>query len=161
MNPTPCEYMMWNGLPVIRKEIAKSLIDNFNLNQKEAAKKMGVTPAAVSQYFSKKRGKFKITDSEILEEIKKSAEKIIHQEEGAIVPETCRICRLLLSKGVFPFTCKSCPMEIIKFYKQEDKGGINTQIDWEIPLTKNEKTQLLEKIRQLENELLKEINQKL
>ena len=60
MKQTPCEYMMWNGLPVIRKEIAESMINNFGLNQKEAAKKLGVTPAAVCQYLSKKRGKIKI-----------------------------------------------------------------------------------------------------
>jgi len=83
---------------VIRKEIAESMINNFDLNQKEAAKKLGVTPAAVSQYFSKKRGKFKITDKEILEEIKISAERIILQENMVVIPETCRICRLLLKK---------------------------------------------------------------
>ena len=57
MRRTPCEYIMWNGLPVIRKEIAESMINNFGLNQKEAAEKLGVTPAAVCQYISKKRGK--------------------------------------------------------------------------------------------------------
>ena len=62
MKGTPCEYMMWNGLPVIRKEIAESMINNFGLNQKEAAKNLGVTPAAVCQYLSKKRGKIKIVD---------------------------------------------------------------------------------------------------
>ncbi|EMR74627.1 putative transcriptional regulator [Thermoplasmatales archaeon SCGC AB-540-F20] len=158
MKPTPCEYMMWNGLPVIRKEIAESMINNFDLNQKEAAKKLGVTPAAVSQYFSKKRGKFKITDKDILEEIKISAERIILQENMIVIPETCRICRLLLSKGVFPFKCDSCSVEIIKLYKQENQEGISSWVDWKVPLTKNEKMQLLEKVRQLEKEILNEIN---
>jgi predicted transcriptional regulator len=99
---------MWNGLPVIRKEIAESMINNFGLNQKEAAEKLGVTPAAVCQYLSKKRGKIKIVDEYILNEIKKSAENIIKQDDGAVVPETCRICKILISKGVFPFICDSC-----------------------------------------------------
>ena len=34
---TPCEFMMWNGLPAIRKEIAESIIDNYDLTQKETA----------------------------------------------------------------------------------------------------------------------------
>jgi hypothetical protein len=47
--------MMWYGLPVIRKEIAATMINNFGLNQKETAKKLGITPAAVCQYMSKKK----------------------------------------------------------------------------------------------------------
>ena len=111
MKPTPCEYMMWNGLPVIRKEIAESMINNFGLNQKEAAKKLGVTPAAVCQYLSKKRGKIKIVDKSILIEINKSAERIIQSEVVIVVSETCRICKILISKGVFPFICDSCSSE--------------------------------------------------
>ena len=111
MKRTTCEYMMWNGLPVIRKEIAESMIDDFGLSQKETAEKLGITPAAVCQYLSKKRGKIKIVDESILIEIKKSAEKIIQNEEIIVVSETCRICKILLSKGVFPLTCESCPTE--------------------------------------------------
>ena len=111
MKRTPCEYMMWNGLPVIRKEIAESMINNFGLNQKEAANKLGVTPAAVCQYLSKKRGKIKIVDENIIEEINKSAERIIQNEDGAVVSETCRICKILISRGVFPLECDSCSGE--------------------------------------------------
>ena len=57
--------MFWNGIPVIRKEIAESMTKNFGLNQKETAEKLGITPAAVSQYLSKKRGKTKIIDQDI------------------------------------------------------------------------------------------------
>ncbi|UCD13998.1 MAG: hypothetical protein JSW60_00850 [Thermoplasmatales archaeon] len=112
MKPTPCEYMMWNGLPVIRKEIAVCIINNYGLNQKETAEKLGVTPAAICQYLSKKRGKIKIVDESILAEINKSADRIIKNEgESVVTPETCRICKILLSKGVFPLTCESCPTE--------------------------------------------------
>ncbi len=112
MKPTPCEYMMWNGLPVIRKEIAESMINNHGLNQKETAAKLGVTPAAICQYLSKKRGKIKIVDKYILEEINKSAERIIKNEgTKVIIPETCRICKILISRGVFPLTCDSCSNE--------------------------------------------------
>ena len=112
MKPTPCEYMMWNGLPVIRKEIAESIINNYGLNQKETAEKLGVTPAAICQYLSKKRGKIKIVDKSILVEINKSADRIIQNEGGTVVvPETCRICKILISKGVFPFICETCSTE--------------------------------------------------
>ena len=111
MKRTPCEYMMWNGLPVIRKEIAESMINNFGLNQKEAAQKLGVTPAAVCQYLSKKRGKIKIVDGDILIEISRSAERIIQQEDGTVISETCRICRIIMAKGIFPLACTICPAE--------------------------------------------------
>ena len=62
MKRTTCEYMMWNGLPVIRKGIAESMIHDFGLSQKETAFRLGVTPAAVCQYISKKRGKVEISN---------------------------------------------------------------------------------------------------
>ena len=105
---TPCEFMMWNGLPAIRKEIAESIIDNYDLTQKETAEKLGVTPAAVCQYLSKKRGKLKILDKVILAEIKISAERIIKNDGATVTIETCRICKILRAKGVFPMTFDSC-----------------------------------------------------
>ena len=99
---------MWNGLPVIRRELAESMITNFGLNQKQTAQKLGVTPAAVCQYISKKRGKFLIQDPDIHNEIKKSAETIINADEEVVLTETCRICKILTQKGVFPLECPSC-----------------------------------------------------
>jgi len=111
MKHTPCEHVMWNGLPVIRKEIAESLINDFGLNQKEAAEKLGITPAAVCQYLSNKRGKQAITDDEILKEITLSAQRILNNSDANLVEETCRICKLLMKKGFFPAACTSCPPE--------------------------------------------------
>ena len=111
MKQTPCEYMMWNGLPVIRKEIAESMINDFGLNQKKAASKLGVTPAAVCQYLSRKRGKIKIVDDSVLIEINRSAERIIQQGDGAVVSETCRICKILMAKAIFPLECVVCSDE--------------------------------------------------
>ena len=108
MMQAPCEYMMWNGLPVIRKEIAESMINDFGLSQKETAQKLNMTPAAICQYVSKKRGNIEIIDEEILTEIKISAERIIEKEEVVLIPETCRICSLLRTKDILPFTCNSC-----------------------------------------------------
>jgi predicted transcriptional regulator len=103
--------MMWNGLPVIRREIAESMIKNYGLNQKETAQKLGVTPAAVCQYISKKRGKIKILDEKIIKEIDKSAEIIINNGTNKVVGETCRICRIMRSQGIFSFACNACELE--------------------------------------------------
>ena len=103
--------MKWYGLPVIRREIAESIINNFGLNQKETAKKMGVTPAAVCQYVSKKRGKIKIIDENILREINTSAKRIVQHGENSVVKETCRLCKIMRAEGIFSFFCDACDEE--------------------------------------------------
>jgi predicted transcriptional regulator len=108
MKRTPCEFILWNGLPAIRKEIAESMITDFGLSQREAAEKLGMTPAAVCQYRSNKRGKTAIDNEELLKEISASAERIIKEKDTDVVEETCRICKLFMEKGVFPGICDAC-----------------------------------------------------
>jgi len=103
MKQTHCEYIVWHGLPILRKEIARSMINNFGLIEKEAAEKLGIIPAAVSQYLSGKRGKIDITDAKILYEINISTERIINQGNGAVVTEICRLCKFFSSKRLFSF----------------------------------------------------------
>ena len=111
MKQTPCEFMVWSGLPVIRREIAESLINDYHLNQKQTAEKLGVTPAAISQYLSGKRGKIKIIDEKLLSEIKKSAGRIHEKGESRILQETCRVCKIMRNSGIFSFYCDACVVE--------------------------------------------------
>ena len=108
MKRTTCEYMMWNGLPVIRKEIAESMINDFGLSQKDTAEKLGITPAAVCQYVSRKRGRINIVDNLILQEIKSSAQNIIDKGNGSVISETCRICKILRRSPEVSLFCKEC-----------------------------------------------------
>ncbi|OYT28799.1 transcriptional regulator [Thermoplasmatales archaeon ex4572_165] len=108
MKQTPCEYLIWNGIPVIRREIAKSMINDFKLNQRQTAEKLGITPAAVSQYISGKRGKIEVKDKEILNEIYISAKTIIEKGDSAVVPETCRLCSLMRKRSIFSIPCDLC-----------------------------------------------------
>jgi predicted transcriptional regulator len=108
MKRTPCEYVIWNGLPVIRKEIAACMITKFGLNQKEAAEKLSITPAAVCQYLAHKRGNFVINDTDLIKEITDSAERLITNADSSVIEETCRICRLFIAKGIFHPACPSC-----------------------------------------------------
>jgi len=108
MKRTTCEYMMWNGLPVIRKEIAESMINDFGLSQKETARRLGITPAAVCQYVSRKRGRINIVDELILKEIKTSAQSIIDNGGGSVILETCRICKILRRTPEFALFCRAC-----------------------------------------------------
>lgn len=92
---TPCEIIVWQVLPVIRKEFAKNLIKNHDLSQKEAASKLGVTEAAVSRYISGKRGTSDILDGKILKEVTKSVKRLVEGNGTTVIEETCRVCRLL------------------------------------------------------------------
>ena len=98
MKRTPCEHMMWHGLPLIRKELAERLISDFGLSQRDAAEKLGITPAAVCQYISKKRGCIDINDDTILKEIMISAERILSEDDDVVIIEMCRICRVIQSR---------------------------------------------------------------
>jgi predicted transcriptional regulator len=95
---TPCQIIVWNIIPIIRRELAKNLIKNHNLNQRKVADKLGITESAISRYLSGKRGILEITDNEILDEIKKSSNKIAVENGPTVIEETCRICRLMKSK---------------------------------------------------------------
>ena len=62
-------------LPAIRGELAKTLVNEQELSQKEAAKLLGITEAAISQYLSKRRGNNVALSNELVEEIKKRRPK--------------------------------------------------------------------------------------
>jgi predicted transcriptional regulator len=52
---TRCETAGKYILPAFRSLVAKELVNSYHLTQVEAAKKLGTTQAAVSQYVSAKR----------------------------------------------------------------------------------------------------------
>jgi predicted transcriptional regulator len=51
-----CDTMVRNLLPPMRAEMVARLVQKQGLSQSDAAKRLGVTRAAVSQYISRKRG---------------------------------------------------------------------------------------------------------
>jgi len=89
----PQEIQVWYIIPAIRKELARSMIEEFGLKQKEVAEHMDLSEAAVSQYLSSKRAKSVTFSNSILDEIKKSAEKI-KEDDLLLIPEMMRLCRL-------------------------------------------------------------------
>jgi hypothetical protein len=89
----PQELEVWYILPSIRKELAKSMINDFGLKQKQAASLLGLTEAAVSQYLKDKRACGIVFSREMLREVKKSA-GIIVRNKGKVVQEVMRLCNL-------------------------------------------------------------------
>ena len=106
----PCEIIVWEVLPVIRREFARSMIKNHKLTQKKAAQKLGLTEAAVSRYVSGKRGTSNILDSEILKEFTKSVNKIVKGNGTSMIEETCRICNLIKASGKIEGISNACKL---------------------------------------------------
>ena len=83
----PQEIEVWYIMPAIRKELCKVLLDNHNFTQKEIAKSLDITEAAVSQYKKDKRGQHVNLPEGVISEIKKSASKIAN-ETSTVFRET-------------------------------------------------------------------------
>jgi predicted transcriptional regulator len=54
---TSCETVARHILPLYRSFVAKELVKKYNYTQVQAAKKLGTTQAAISQYLTAKRGR--------------------------------------------------------------------------------------------------------
>jgi hypothetical protein len=75
----PQEIEVYYLLPAIRRELAKSL-KKLGKDQKTIAEYLGVTPAAISQYISGKRGKEIDLPPEFVKEAVNSAKTIKDQQ---------------------------------------------------------------------------------
>jgi hypothetical protein len=97
---TPCEIIVWDILPVIRKELAKALVEVHGLTQRNAAKSLGLTEATISRYLSGKRAQVKLIDGRLSQEVRDAAERIMQGNIETAIMETCRLCHLLQDQGV-------------------------------------------------------------
>ncbi len=96
-----CESVGKYILPIFRAMIAKELVQKHHLSQTTAAKKLGTSQAAVSQYLSSKRA-FKGAGQveEFLPKIRfmaqEEAQKIAAgDEDAALAVDFCRLCSSL------------------------------------------------------------------
>ena len=71
-----CEAFARHILPLYRSFVAKELVEKYGYTQVEAAKKLGTTQAAISQYLTSKRGIKRISNyDEIAPQIQITAAK--------------------------------------------------------------------------------------
>ncbi len=94
-----CEIIGKHVLPLFRSMLARELVQKYNLSQTEAAKKLGTTQAAVSQYLSSKRAYKGVKHvGEFLPKIgvmaAETAEKLVNKEicVSDITVDFCRLC---------------------------------------------------------------------
>ncbi|NTV91975.1 MAG: helix-turn-helix domain-containing protein [Chlorobiaceae bacterium] len=95
----PCEKAVWYHLPQIRADLAIELV-RTGMTQSQAAKKLGVTPAAVSQYIHKKRGMQLPKTRHYRQEIKAAVKKIREDDSPKeLLFIVCKCCQLLQKEG--------------------------------------------------------------
>lgn len=100
-----CEIIGKYVLPIFRSMLAKELVQKYNFSQTEAAKKLGTTQAAVSQYLSSKRAYKGIEHVEqFLPKIQamadETARKIVNKEMGVgdVTFYFCKLCATFCKK---------------------------------------------------------------
>jgi predicted transcriptional regulator len=91
---SPCEVIVWDVLPSIRAAIAEELVKR-GLSQKEVSRLLGITPPAVSQYVSKKRGYNIQFANDVKLAIEKLADDLIQNKVDNLVERICEICKSL------------------------------------------------------------------
>jgi uncharacterized protein len=104
---SPCEEVVWDVLPSIRAAIAEELVRR-GLSQKEVSKLLGITPPAVSQYVSKKRGYNIVFEDDVRVEINRLADDLMTGPVEDLVSRICVVCRKLRNEGSAcgPVDCK-------------------------------------------------------
>jgi predicted transcriptional regulator len=90
---SPCEVIVWDILPSIRAAIAEELVRR-QISQKEVSKMLGITPPAVSQYVSKKRGYSIEFDDNVKSAISKLADDLTQRKVDNLVERICEICKM-------------------------------------------------------------------
>jgi predicted transcriptional regulator len=98
-----CEYIASHFLPLYRAFVAKELVEKYNLTQNQAARKLGTTQPAISQYLSSKRGRKGISNyDEVAPLVKEAAAKVAKSvAKTEMSPEEfnasfCDLCKALL-----------------------------------------------------------------
>jgi len=97
----PCETVSRYVLPLFRSLVARELIEKHSFTQMEAAKKLGTTQAAISQYLHSKRGTKATTQFEHVLSVQEAAAQVANRivteniESGEVMAIFCRLCMSL------------------------------------------------------------------
>ncbi len=99
---TNCETVARHILPLYRAFIAKELIEKHGLTQVQAAKKLGTTQAAISQYVTSKRGHrgipyYDVVASDVQAAAEKFAKRLAETEmsRDEFSASFCELCNAL------------------------------------------------------------------
>ena len=110
----PVEIDLYYLIPALKRELAFALLKR-NLKQKEIAKLLNSTEAAISQYLKGKRGNI-VDMRKIRKEIERSAENIVKKKSN-LVREITKLVKIASKKGIKCKVCEKYNRAIIKYCK--------------------------------------------
>jgi predicted transcriptional regulator len=102
----PCMVVVQHILPALRLEITRKLVEKYGMKRSEAAVKMGVTPAAVTQYLSRRRGGSATSllegSGRVMEFVDEISGDIVRGESplDVLLLKLCRACAAARSEGL-------------------------------------------------------------
>jgi predicted transcriptional regulator len=102
----PCMIVVQYILPSLRVAVARELVDELGLKKTDAADKMNVTPAAVTQYLNMSRGEKATNVIEGSEKIKDLisdlATDLVNEESPSDLQlmKMCRACQEIRAEGL-------------------------------------------------------------
>ena len=97
----PCETFARDVLPAVRSLVAKDLIEGHGLIQTAAARKLGITQAAISYYLDAKRGGKALKQLEENPVVKKRVSELARGivdgvfSEEEVAQRFCELCEQL------------------------------------------------------------------
>jgi predicted transcriptional regulator len=106
----PCEIDSHKVLPTIRRSLTKMLMEETGKNQTEVSEILGISQAAVSHYFSDKRGDATLIDRypEVEKKIRALGEDLTNGiPTSARIDRMCVICKQLRTHVLDEHDCKS------------------------------------------------------
>ena len=116
----PCEVGVKTVLPAVKAVMARSLVQNHDLNEKQTADLLGLSQSAVSRYVGRERGNLLDIEqtSDVLALIEQMVNSIIAepQNKSKILELFCQTCSTIREKGLL---CPTCQKEMADEWSQK------------------------------------------
>ncbi|MDI6866285.1 helix-turn-helix domain-containing protein [Methanoculleus sp.] len=100
----PCQLIVWNVLPAIRAAIAEELIA-LGVSQLEAARLLDMTPSAISQYRTGKRGYRIVFEGEVRASVSQLARDLKDSRVDDLACRICEICTQIRDENLLEGSC--------------------------------------------------------
>ena len=108
MMKLPCQLIVWNVLPAIRAAIAEEL-NTMGVSQLEAARLLDMTPSAISQYLTGKRGYRIVFEGEVKAALNRLARDLKAGQVDDLAARICEICAQIREEDQLGGSCRREP----------------------------------------------------
>ena len=106
----PCETGVKTVIPAIRSLMARTIVEKYEMKEKQAAQILGLSQSAISRYTKKNRGNILTIENE--PEVQALVDQLIilllrdPQPKKEIITLFCKTCKTIREKGLMCDHCK-------------------------------------------------------